>query len=408
MKRIISYLLTAVLLTAMLTVFVLPASAASDSVENCLRLTSTGSTKIGFDAFPNSSEYKLEYAVNGDPWTQANKDTEINLNDKDFVRFRANGSSGMFAMSSNLIFKMSGDGTVAASGNVMSLMKDDKCCDFCFMRLFAFCTALTAAPELPATTLAENCYTQMFYGCTALKVAPALPATTLAGSCYVQMFLDCTALKVAPKILPATKLAENCYSGMFKGCRALTAAPTLLATETAEACYDVMFENCTSLKTTAEQPETGHYSELRFPNTDCLKIGYGNTSYTFRNVPDMPDIKPNTTYYSPHCDEWTTEYEAEIETVVFEKVFCDSCGEVKSRTEVDRYHQKKNVSDYRTNSDATPDPTPTGSILSGGSLTIIVGIVCSVVFLAVGFFVAMFIFKKKQPALAGGENTNEE
>ena len=46
----------------------------------------------------------------------------------------------------------------------------------------------------------------------------------------------------------------------------------------------------------------------------------------------------------------------------------------------------------------------TGSTLSEGSLTIIVGIAC----LAVGFLVAMFIFKKKKPALASGENTDEE
>ena len=46
-----------------------------------------------------------------------------------------------------------------------------------------------------------------------------------------------------------------------------------------------------------------------------------------------------------------------------------------------------------------------GSILSEGSLTIIVGVSC----LAVGFLAAMFIFKKKKPALADGtDNTDEE
>ena len=402
MKRIISLLLTAVLLTAMLSVFVLPASAASDSVENCLRLTSTGSTKIEFDAFPNSSEYKLEYAVNGDPWTQANEDTEINLNDKDFVRFRANGSSGMFDMFSTLIFKMSGDGTVAASGNVMSLMKDDKCCFCCFMRLFINCTALTAAPELPATTLADSCYHSMFSGCTALKVAPELPATTLAERCYTGMFFGCEALKVAPKILPATTLAESCYSNMFNGCKALTAAPTLLATETAEECYYNMFKDCTSLKITAEKPETGHYSELRFPNTDCLSHDHENLGDTFENVPGLPTFEPNTTYYNPHCDEWTTEYEAEIETEVYEKVFCADCGEILSSTKVDSYHTIKNVSDfYHTNSDATPDTTPTGSILSGGSLTIICTVAAAVIFGLGGFVLGR---KKKKTAPAGGKS----
>ena len=48
--------------------------------------------------------------------------------------------------------------------------------------------------------------------------------------------------------------------------------------------------------------------------------------------------------------------------------------------------------------------TPTASTLSEGSLTIIVGVACSVVFLAVGFFLG-----RKKPALADGtDNTDEE
>ena len=46
----------------------------------------------------------------------------------------------------------------------------------------------------------------------------------------------------------------------------------------------------------------------------------------------------------------------------------------------------------------------TGSILSGGSLVIIVGVACSVVFLAVGFLLGR---KKKKPAVAGGEKNEE-
>ena len=36
--------------------------------------------------------------------------------------------------------------------------------------MFAGCTSLTTAPELPATTLADYCYMSMFQGCTKLKV----------------------------------------------------------------------------------------------------------------------------------------------------------------------------------------------------------------------------------------------
>ena len=34
--------------------------------------------------------------------------------------------------------------------------------------MFYGCTSLTTAPELPATSLADNCYYHMFYGCSSL------------------------------------------------------------------------------------------------------------------------------------------------------------------------------------------------------------------------------------------------
>jgi surface protein len=35
--------------------------------------------------------------------------------------------------------------------------------------MFSGCTALTQAPELPATTLVDNCYNYMFQDCTSLN-----------------------------------------------------------------------------------------------------------------------------------------------------------------------------------------------------------------------------------------------
>ena len=44
--------------------------------------------------------------------------------------------------------------------------------------MFYLCTSLTAAPELPATTLANNCYSYMFQGCSNLSYIKALFTTT--------------------------------------------------------------------------------------------------------------------------------------------------------------------------------------------------------------------------------------
>ena len=60
--------------------------------------------------------------------------------------------------------------------------------------MFKGCTLLTAAPELPATTLEGYCYKEMFYNCTSLTKAPVLPATTVPSWGYYGMFKDCTSL----------------------------------------------------------------------------------------------------------------------------------------------------------------------------------------------------------------------
>ena len=60
--------------------------------------------------------------------------------------------------------------------------------------MFPGCTSLTEAPELPATTLADDCYDGMFSGCTSLTKAPELPATTLVPNCYGYMFNGCSSL----------------------------------------------------------------------------------------------------------------------------------------------------------------------------------------------------------------------
>lgn len=80
--------------------------------------------------------------------------------------------------------------------------------------MFWGCTYLSAAPDLPATALANNCYYSMFRGCSHLTAAPALSATTLAPQCCQEMFSQCTSLSAAPKLL-ATALANNCYRAMF-------------------------------------------------------------------------------------------------------------------------------------------------------------------------------------------------
>ena len=96
------------------------------------------------------------------------------------------------------------------------------------------CMSLTAAPALPATTLAANCYLQMFSSCYSLAEAPALPATTLSAGCYAYMFSDCMSLTKAPDLL-AKELKDQCYMGMFNGCTNLNSIKCLATSVAADA-----------------------------------------------------------------------------------------------------------------------------------------------------------------------------
>ena len=152
-------------------------------------------------------------------------------------------------------------GKIAASGSVTSLTDgvgnnpNVTLQAMCYAYMFEGCTALTAAPELPATNLTDKCYRDMFRGCTALTTAPKLPATNLKDWCYSYMFYNCTSLTTAPT-LPARGLATQCYRGMFGECTSLTEAPQLPAMKIPVSAYAYMFCKCTSLTAAPKLPAT--------------------------------------------------------------------------------------------------------------------------------------------------------
>jgi hypothetical protein len=56
--------------------------------------------------------------------------------------------------------------------------------------MFDGCSSLTTAPELPATTLAEDCYNYMFTGCTSLNYIKCLATDISAGGCTYNWVRD--------------------------------------------------------------------------------------------------------------------------------------------------------------------------------------------------------------------------
>ena len=252
----------------------------------------------------------LQYSTNLTSWTAWSGTTTLNAaqNGSEYLLYlRGTGNSVISGEGVEVVdqgWRLTGS-NISCSGNVESLLNYETVAagehpsmgDYCYACLFADCTSLASAPELPATTLTDGCYEYMFYGCTSLTTPPELPATTLTEWCYDGMFEGCTGLTTAPE-LPATTLAIYCYSDMFSGCTSLTTAPELPATTLAEYCYESMFEGCTSLKLSAT--EAGAYTiPYRVPSVGdgttanyALRDMFTGTGGTFTGTPSI-----NTTYY---------------------------------------------------------------------------------------------------------------
>ncbi len=243
----------------------------------------TAGSKVTLTKVGSPPDVSLQYSTGG-AWATYTIDTEITLASAgDYIKFR--GDNSKFSTSTSNYYQFVMTGTIEASGNTMSLV--DSTCklltipgNYCFPRLFYNCASLTAAPELPATTLATWCYNSMFDGCASLTTAPALPATALAERCYNSMFVYCTKLTTAPA-LPATALEEYCYNAMFRGCTSLTTAPALPATTLEKYCYSSMFRGCTSLTTAPALPATTLATQCYyFTFEGCTKLSSIEVSFT--------------------------------------------------------------------------------------------------------------------------------
>ena len=113
----------------------------------------------------NAPSVSLEYSTDGTTWSDfivgTTNVTLPNIGDK--MHLRAKTTNTTFATGVNVCSHFVMTGKIAASGSIMYLLKNDGDLDtiptiWCFCKLFDGCASLTAAPELPATTLANNCY----------------------------------------------------------------------------------------------------------------------------------------------------------------------------------------------------------------------------------------------------------
>ena len=245
------------LLLCLMTLFTLNASAAPDKNYLCF---TAGKADSWVNVWVNGTpaDVTLQTSTDGTNWNEYTLNTPItlaNIGDKVYFRNAKTASEvNGFSVSVTNCYKFDVYGSIAASGNVMSLVDKDCAtttipCDYCFSGLFELCHDLTSAPDLPATTLTEGCYKHMFCYCDALTTAPELPATTLSSYCYDTMFNDCYSLTTAPE-LPATTLPSYCYKHMFSNCKSLTDIKVAFTT----------FTNATDSWISDSVPKSGTFS----------------------------------------------------------------------------------------------------------------------------------------------------
>ena len=278
----------------------------------------------------------LEYSVNGGEWKNVVADTGVDFGgDKGNLRLRGTNTNGTASADDpySTIKFTDLNVKVACKGDIRTLLDwknystvETQNARFC--NLFEGCSVLTSAPELPATTLADNCYYSMFSGCKSLTSAPKLPATTLALGCYSSMFSGCTSLTSAPT-LSATELAICCYTGMFYGCTSLTSAPKLSATTLVEGCYEGMFIGCSNLQEAPELPATtlakSCYREM-FSRCTSLKSAptlsattlaescYSGMFYDCKNLKSVKMLAPSHNKMSDYFTDWLTDAGTSITT----------------------------------------------------------------------------------------------
>ena len=212
--------------------------------------------------------------TNRSNYTMGSTITLTNIGDKVYWR-NTSTTDTWFSTNENNFYRFKMTWSIAWSGDITYLLNKNWTTilsPFCFTTLFYWCTSLTTAPLLPATTLGTYCYYGMFNGCSSLTTTPSLPATTLDTYCYNRMFYDCTELETLPE-LPATTLANYCYNSMFNGCSKIKLSTT--KTWDYQTAYRI--------------PTTWTWTSASY----ALSNMFYNTWWTFTGTPSI-----NTTYYT--------------------------------------------------------------------------------------------------------------
>lgn len=193
----------------------------------------------------------LEYSVNDGEWKKVVAEEEVSFGGIDgTLRLRGKniyGTASSTSEYSTITFDPESD-VVYCDGDIRTLLDyenyktvDTQNARFC--NLFKSCTLLASAPELPATTLANECYSSMFEGCGNLINAPALPAETLADGCYSYMFSRCSKLSTVKMLALSDQITSklDCFKYWLEQAGTEAVTRTLIVNDA--AAYNALLAN---------------------------------------------------------------------------------------------------------------------------------------------------------------------
>lgn len=149
----------------------------------------------------NGAEF--EYSTDWYSWKPYTSGEVIPIPAYDRVYFRGSTVLGTDSNTSGKYAQFSMTGKISAHGDLRQLYGNSELTNYHFYKIFCDCTSLIAAPELPATTLANSCYASMFEGCTSLTKVPKILPASYCGynvNIYRRMFYGCTSITTAPTI----------------------------------------------------------------------------------------------------------------------------------------------------------------------------------------------------------------
>ena len=144
-----------------------------------------------------------EYSFDLSTWKSADEEdidgkkdiTLSTASDHRKVYFRAKSGGNYSTISSGTNTFQIPKGKVRIGGDILTLLKAEpgpnQMGDSAFQYLFYGCTGIVDAAQLKLPNyVTDSCYFCMFSDCSNLTVAPNLPATTLANNCYYSMFYE--------------------------------------------------------------------------------------------------------------------------------------------------------------------------------------------------------------------------